>query len=149
MKGDEEPEMMMAIMIFVIGIAMVVFIIFTNFTDYTASIRTDQSELKASYEIHRIAACLQGKIDLSASGLKKTEAEIGNCKGDYEVCVSDVVSGVQTSACSGKQAWDRKIYITAQYSGFVNMISVSIKPKPIITEKIVTTMGQMPNNPSP
>ena len=124
MKGEEDPEMAIGSIIFVISVAFLVFIVLGRYTDFSAVITTSNDEISSMAMAHTIAACLEGKIDASFGS--STEKAISECGRGLDMCVFDLDNGEKSGSCEGKKQWKQTVYFNIPSAGGLDMGGLNV-----------------------
>jgi len=125
MKGDEEPEMMIGALVFVIGFALVIVIIFTKFSDFSSVLKTSQDAITAIDEAHKAVACLKGSSDFIDEAAI-TKAMLDSCGVTYNVYVR-VIEIPAKDWLSKISNPDHTVYAPVRVDGQVHMGEVDVK----------------------
>jgi hypothetical protein len=121
MKGEDEPMMTLATIVFVVGIGLLGFVIMTGMTDYINTVRAGQDELRIVGDSRIVANCLKG-------GIEKTDA----CGSSYTLCATDLVSGKMYGECQGKRAWEHTSYFNTPLEGGIRMVMLEMSRKTVM-----------------
>jgi hypothetical protein len=98
MKGDEEAEMAIAMIILVVGGGMIFFLLFNNFTSYTTELVAGQEKVNQAYAAHAAMACFRdGKQLASEQGI--TDQKAKDCVAGYYICMTDLWTGKDIIEC--------------------------------------------------
>jgi hypothetical protein len=96
MKGDEEPEMVIGAILFVLAFGFTLLIIFTRLTNYNTALISNQDTIAAISEAHMAAACLErasSPIDFS----KITQKTLDDCSfRGYDICITNEENTAKT-----------------------------------------------------
>ncbi len=126
MKGDEEPEMTIGAIIFVVAIGFVLLIVFMGLADYDTAITSNQETMAAISEAHRAMECMKAGAAFAAEP-DITESNIESCNIiDYQVCIRDIESGKSWMDCDMVNP-DHTTYLAIKYDGKINMVRLYVK----------------------
>jgi len=98
MKGDEEPEMTLGTILFVVALIFVFGIVLVRFTEYSAVIKNDAVQIEMVNMAHIAKSCFEAKSgmipvnDISLAG--KDGCGIG-----VHVCIRDIETGDEWLEC--------------------------------------------------
>jgi hypothetical protein len=92
MKGDEEPEMTIGMIVLVVGLCFVFFILFSSMTDFGTVVTTSQDTISTIGESHRAIACLGGADQVvTEAKLESAQATLDGCHlSNYDFCIRDL-----------------------------------------------------------
>ncbi len=129
MKGDEEPEMVIGAIIFVLAIGFVLLIVLMVMTDYSSVMASNQDAIATISDAHRAVACLRdGKSAVQDSII--TQKTLDSCGiEDYAVCVKDLDNpGVSWLDCR-MSSIDHTVYFALETGGAIHMGRLDVKKK--------------------
>lgn len=128
MKGDEEPEMVIGSIMFVLALGFIFVIIFLRLTDYSAVLASGQDTITAISESHRAVACLE-KVSSPVDFNKITQKTLDDCNvNDYQVCITDMEKPeTKWPADCEITNPDHTMYITLKAGDAIHMGRLNVK----------------------
>ncbi len=129
MKGDEEPEMVIGAIIFVMAIGFVFLIVFMVMTDYSTAMAANQDVIAAIGDAHRAVACL-GNGDAAVQGSEITQKTLDSCGiKDYRVCVKDMDDASKKWLDCNMSSIDHTVYFALETGGAIHMGRLDVRKK--------------------
>ena len=124
MKGEEEAEMTIGAIIFVVSLAIIYGVIFMRFMDYSTAMKESQDKIAAVNEAHRALSCLKGSAFVLESA--PAQDKLDSCGITYDVCVKDLENGKTWLKC-GMREPDHGIYFPIKDNGAIHMGELDVK----------------------